>query len=424
MFKYILGALFLGTLANASDEALGTRPKECNYNRTTKAGPRMQTVVCNDFDLKYKNSYTNVCVFKNGSWQYGHLRYNKSKGTHQFAAVRVCDQGIVVIPEQNTLDLRSPAIGDVLEGKTDLVTKTGKGYASLMKEAPLKKDEVPILCYRTESRGVAVNAVSCNRYPNDINYCEFTDVGSPSYKGNWWVQYRKANKKSPTICLGGVKVSNLNDAAEDYEESQVQVQVESASNAEFVKLLTTPELDAIGDLGYQVAACYVPNLKGVLTRYSCSNESVVSFDNWVNSESELRQKITQEVMSAKPQERFFLLYPSYEAALKAYELSLAIKSKLKLKLPTGVLAPSAEDVTNLRDELNAKIEEKLLKIAEQNNGKYPFDRTSLKENECGVSWEPGEASAPKVYIRQKAAGKVNSKDCQKVEFYKKRDIAG
>lgn len=420
MVKIFFGTLLFGSVAFANSESLGTRPKECNYNRSTKKGPRMQTVVCNDFDLKYKNSYTNVCVYKNGSWQFGHLKYNKSKGSHQFSAIRVCDQGIVVIPEQNTLDLRSPAIGDVAEGKTDLVTLSGKVWTSLIKEAPVQKNEVPILCYRTESRGVAVNAVACSRYPNEVNYCEFADLGHRNYKGNWWVQYRKASKGSPVTCLGGVKVANLSDAAGEYAESQIQVQVEKASAGDFLKLLPKPEVDQPGDLEYQVAACYAPNVKGVSTRYSCANESVVSFDNWVNSESDLRAKVTQAVMSAKPKERFFSLYPSYDAAFKAFDL----RAKLKLKLPSGVFGPSVEDVAGLRDDLNAEIEQQLLKVAEQNEGKYPFDRTSLKDNDCGISWEPGKPSQAKVYIRQKAAGKVTSKECEKVEYYKKRDIAG
>lgn len=396
-------------------DSLETRPKECNYTVSVNGVARSRTYVCNDFDLKFPNTFTNVCVYRNGSWQFGHLKYDKPSKKHKFTAIKVCDSGISVTPQQDTLDVRPPSVGNYIEGKTDLVTMVKNVYTSHVKVAPLEENEAPILCYRKESRGVPVNSVACSRRPNDAQYCEFANLNSKKYVGNWWVQYTLSDKRKPVFCLGGVKISKLDDAANEYAEEQVKVDVKSADIADFKKVLSAaPAIDETPELGYSVAACYGPNASGTKTvRYACKNESSVSFDDWINDEEQLRQELRAKLVASQ------FLATKIHIDKKLREL----KDRLRKEKDSEKRSLISSEIDEMEGAFEKLLDSKVAEYATAHGGKFPVDNTPQAENFCGISWDPANGTIKSAYIFRKIKGAVQRVNCSSVEYYRTRTVS-
>lgn len=404
MKAILLGLLMFSAQNVFAETLMSSRPKECNYSRSsTEKGARTSSLTCNDFDLKYASTFANVCVFKTGSWQYGHLKYDITKKAHKFVALKVCDLGITAIPLAETLDIKSPRVGDYHEGHLDVVNYLKPSYVSLLTKSPLAIEETPILCYRGESRGVAMNAISCSREPNDSNYCEFADVGSKKYKGQWWVQYRSASKRRPVICLGGIKASNLEDAAEEYLEDQVQTSVTKRTAKELLANLPVPKVDQANDLAFEIAACLITDTKVI--RVSCKNQDSAGFDVWENSRVDVEASIQKLVE-----------FPNL------IKLNLLKRAVLKAKTAVDRDAKQAE-LNALEAEIAVAFEARLAQFEARYGTISPINRTKEENNFCHIEWDPKDGvSRPYVFYKKSGQKSLSRVSCDSVEIVEKKKI--
>ncbi|CAE80360.1 hypothetical protein AB1A81_11745 [Bdellovibrio bacteriovorus] len=362
------------------------RPKDCSYSASVNGVARTLSVACNDFDLNYKKNYGGACVYKDGSWQYGNLMYDAKASKHKFVARRVCDIGVVVVPPADTLNIKSPRIGDYLEGKTQIVSLTKKVYTSHLASSPLKASESPILCYRKESRGVAMNGVACSREPNDPNYCEFAATPSKSYKGNWWMQYRGKNKTSPVICLGGVKSTDANEAAETYSENQLLVKVSNKNKTDLLKDLSLPAVGEDNLLDFKIASCSITDKKTV--RVTCLNQEDAGFDVWEDNSELVKSQLTSILGNNKG-------LHTKETKASLLERDLRNPAKLKSLTAERIAAMEAElsqvkdAIVDLKLEIAEEVDQKIATLRQANGEKVPVRQTpAILAGHCHIDWSP------------------------------------
>lgn len=445
MTKLILATLLLPAFSYGETLMEG-RPKDCTYSWSSTIGARTQSVTCQDFDPNYAKNYAGVCVFKDKSWQYGNLTYDKKAGKHKFTAKRVCDIGVTVVPPANTLNIKSPRIGDYLEGKTNLVSLTKGIYTSHLSDNPLKADENPILCYRSESRGVAMNAVSCASEPNDPNYCEFTPTPNKKYAGKWWMQYRAKNKKSPVICLGGVKSSSTADAATEYSEDQLLVKVETKTSSELLSTLPAPEVATIKALGFEIAACSITDNKKSI-RVPCLNQATTAFDVWENNPEAVLKSLTAKFENAKG------IY-SKERSLKNMREDIAQASRslknttsqsysAELKAKIETLAEKIDnlsaEIADIQKDAREDAEKKIADLKTNNGDLVPrYISHDATAGYCHVEWQPASGfkegeliSSPDgsknvkgayVYYKRAASKELEKVYCDSAEIVKKTEV--
>lgn len=388
MKRSIVLLFMLAPLSAQTETLTEGRPKDCSYSAAINGVARTLNISCNDFDLNYKKNYAGACVFKDGSWQYGNLNYDSKAGKHKFVARRVCDIGVTVVPPADTLNIKSPRIGDYVEGKTNIVSLTKKVYTSHLQSSPLKASESPLLCYRKESRGVSMNAVACAREPNDPNYCEFTVTPNKSYKGNWWMQYRGKNKTSPVICLGGIKSTDTDTAANSYSEDQLLVKVSSKSKTELLKNLPQPALGKGNLLDFKIASCTINDKKPV--RVACLNQETAGFDLWEDNADQVRSQLMKAGSSSKG-------LPSKEFKISNLEKDLRMSAKLKTMTQERIAALEAElsqtkqTVADLKLELSEEVEQKIADLREANGEKVPVRSTpDIQAGYCSIDWSPAK----------------------------------
>lgn len=386
MGKWIILAMMLSTDSYAETLMKG-RPLQCNFSAYAHGRARTNTLPCWDFDPSYKRNFAGACVFRNGSWQYGTLTYDGKQDKYKFVSTRVCDIGVVVSPPINSMAIRSPRVGDPIEGRTSFVTIEKGIYTSLISESPMGPDETPIMCYRSEVLGIAQNAVACSPEPNDPNYCDFNTTTNKKYLGKWWVQYRGKNKTSPIICLGGVRSSAGDSAAGAYGENQTVVKVETKTQADLKGILPTPEVGSDKPLGFEVAACNITDSNKVV-RIPCLNQSDVGFEKWVDAPDSVDPRLTP---------------PGSKISILREEIA-DIKKKLRMfgKVPNGVvpemstlqssLAEKEVQLAELEADLKDEVDDLLKKIKENNNGMVPKHAGySISMGTCNVAWRPGFA---------------------------------
>lgn len=277
----------LGFAPGAGADMPKKRPSECLTSKTNGffvRSVKTTRLACADFDPDGKTNVNGVCVFQGNNWKYGMFRVDLKTRQREFVPRTVCDQGVYVIPTQTTSDLKSPRLADHLAGRTDVVTFDKGAYTSLLTAAPMDTNEIPSICYQKDVGGVPSNPSACATKPEDPGYCEFVDLGkSGRFRGSWWVTYSSPNRVRRTPCVGGVKATDLAEAAAEYGESYVQNVVKKMSQQELIAAAGTPKVGEAVDTGLRISGCYYTTGAGFAKKslyVPCLNASTAGFELW------------------------------------------------------------------------------------------------------------------------------------------------
>lgn len=172
--------------------------------------------------------YSNVCLFKSGSWQIGRLVANPG-GRHKFEPEISCSGGVVLRTYNPGLaktigPKRSEAYQDLqrvtaTEAGSGIIFDSSNYYTASTNGLSLRgydvNNQVIVSCVAGPSGGKPCSNAAEDSSVNAINFCAPKDlgnvgvkVGKNTFKGSWYVRYTLENQGSFEVCPGGVIVAN------------------------------------------------------------------------------------------------------------------------------------------------------------------------------------------------------------------------
>lgn len=264
----------------------------------------------------YKD-YSNVCIYKSGSWQLGSL-VPTDTGRHKFIVERSCSGGVTVKDHDPALaEMRGPSRRQAYIANPK-VTATDEGSGSLYDSSAYFGSSVDGLSLRSYNINTEI-ILACGRgdisypcsnadsdsTPNSVNFCAPKDFGSVgiklgrhSYKGFWYVRYTLENKANFEICNSGVTVADAQTMANKNQSPiTLLTHISTTSPSTFIQTYNDGKYLSSGLENWYIAggvpkrkyrgmgACIVNASSTSIIKYNCANSVLTVGDTVIDENS-------------------------------------------------------------------------------------------------------------------------------------------
>ncbi len=420
MKNILLGMFGIVTLmiSIAAEAQQARRPLTCLWNERKNNTLYTKSVPCTDFDVTSTKSYKRVCLFLNSQWQFGALNYSSKSSDHTFVASRACDLGVYVTQSSESVAIASPRMADYQPRTENGVTienpqaavyrATNKRYTSTVVERPLSgsrtslgPNDVPLSCYSGDVAGVPSSPMPCTRDPNSIGYCELrsaTEMGTHHYAGLWWYRYEAPNRKSPRLCKGGLKYTDIAQMVAENGDGGEAPMIEETTVVGwdgpkgFLKELPqnlTLDQAPPGPILVRFATCHYNGTRGVVAKIPCANAATAGFVQWVNDEA------TYTARSNAQAERACTVKVKTKDVLCASRINTLTKTIFKATKAyrKALLPPINADTIDTYEKNETELDEVEDKLAKAKAdlldgiNYFPIDSTGYLKNTCHVQVE-------------------------------------